>query len=169
MNRILYSLCSGIFGLFFILIGLVGLILPWCAAMQRTFTRFIMEEGVVLSLFGSAFLLIGAAMLLYVILHARRRTYYIRGDALAIAVDEALFQRYLSLYGKELFPDKEIPWRLELRRGAVYIAVELPFLPLEAQKPFLEKLKTDLQALFADKIGYCGELRLYATFLPQEA
>lgn len=164
MNQFIYSIITFIIGIFFVLVGLVCLILPWFPAMQQTLIQFILEDVLAFSLFGAVLVLVGVALILYLVFNARRRYYYVRTEALSIAVDETLFRQYIAQYCKKLFPEKEIPYRMQLKRGKLYISFDFPPYPLEEQKPFLEKIKNELQALFLEKLGYRDQLYLYAAF-----
>jgi hypothetical protein len=167
-NRFVYSSVTLIIGLFFVLLGSVGILLPWAEKIQHALVRFIQEDTFALSLFGSALIVVGAALLLYVILSGRRHSYYLRSGAKAVALDETVFQQFLGHYWKERFAEREIPCRILLKRGKVCISADFPFLSKEQQRPFLESLKNDLQAVLADQLGYRDQFELYATFQKEE-
>lgn len=166
MKNFFYSLISLFIALFFILIGIVGIMIPWSEVTRTTLIQFINEDALAISLFGFAFIVIGLAIVVNILLSTRRRYYLIRANDTSIAVDEAIIEQYLHAYWNQLFPGRDIPCRLALKDNKINITVDLPYLPVAEQKKLLERIKEDLRNTFADMLGYRDEFNVSVSFQP---
>ena len=110
------------------------------------------------------FALIGLSIVIYSVLSTRHRSVMIRTGTLAVAVDEAVVRQYLELYWQEQFPETHITCRIKLKKHALQISADLPSLPPEEQRIFLEKVKNDFRELFGVLIGYPHEVHFIANF-----
>lgn len=164
MNRFFYSMISFVIALFFILLGVIGIIISWSTEIRADFVQFILNNSLLLSSFGFAACFIGLAIAINVLINSKRKYYHIRSDNNAIIVDEAVIQQYLNAYWKELFPDSDIPSRLTLKNNKIHIIVDFPYLPIGQQQLILERIKQDLRSKFADLLGYHNEFYLSSTF-----
>lgn len=164
MSNLFYSLISFVIALFFMLIGIVGILIPWSINIRTLLTQFIFEDALAISLFGFTFFVIGLAIVTYVLLNAKRHHYKISSEKGSTTVDDAVIQEYLSSYWKQLFPKNDIPCHLILKENKIHIAVDLPYLPIQEQKPLLEKIRKDLIGIFAKVLGYKDEFFLSASF-----
>lgn len=164
MNHFFYSLISFIVALFFILLGIIAVIVSWSQAMLENMVEIISDNSLMLSLFGIGAIIIGLAIAANIIINAKRKYYRIRSGDHSILVDETVIQQYLNAYWKEIFPDNDIPSRLALKGNKIYISVDFPHVPLGQQPLVLEKIKQDLRSKFADLIGYHNEFYLSSTF-----
>jgi hypothetical protein len=164
MNNLFYSLITFVIAIFFIMLGMVSMMIPWFSGVRTDLIQFILEDSLTISLFGLGFLIIGLAIATNVILSMKRRHYYIRSDNRTVSVDETIIEEYLNSYWKQLFPDREIPCHLVLKKNVIYIHTDLPHLPNSQQKLLLDRIKTDLRNMFAKFLGYHREFHLYASF-----
>lgn len=164
MYYLFYSLISFIIALFFILIGIVSIMIPWSAGVRSDLIRFILEDSLTISLFGFAFVVIGLAIVINILLNSRRSYYHVKSGQSAITVDEAVIQQYLSLYWKQLFPQSEIPFKLNIKKNRIYLSADLPYQPIEEQRPLLERIRHDLRKLFSSHLGYDSEFSLSISF-----
>lgn len=164
MNHLFYSFINILNAFFFMLIGIVGILIPWSIHVRTLLTRFIFEDYLAISLFGFVFFIIGVAMLINLLLNMKRRHYKIHSLKGTLTIDEAVIQEYLKTYWKQLFPDRDIPCHLQLKQNQIHIAVELPYLPLQKQKALLEGIRKDLTDIFAKILGYREEFFLLASF-----
>jgi hypothetical protein len=146
------------------LIGLVGILIPWSINVRTLLTRFIFEDSIAISLFGFSFFIIGLAMFVHIMLNMQRRHYRISSLKGPATVDETLIQGYLNTYWKQLFPENDIPCHLQLKHNKIHIAVDLPYCPIQEQKPLLERIRKDLIGIFAKVLGYKEEFFLSASF-----
>lgn len=167
MRHFFYSLISFIVGLFFILLGVVGILVPWSPEVRSHLVRFIQEDSVFIFLFGLGLLIIGLAIATFVILSTRKRYYEIRSGENLVKIDEALFQDYLNIYWKQLFPKYEIPNRVALKKNKIYVTADLPYIPDSQQKALIERIERDLNDIFTRIIGYSHEYVISISF--QEA
>lgn len=167
MSKLFYSLISFVIALFFILIGIVGVMIPWSINVKTLLTKFIFEDSLAISLFGFAFFLIGLAMIADFFLSLRRRHYTISSLKATTTVDEVVIKGYLDTYLKQLFPKNEIPCQLTMKENKIHISVDLPYLPIQEQKPLLERIRKELIGLFAQILGYRDEFFLSASFQNQ--
>ncbi|MEI8365295.1 MAG: hypothetical protein WCF65_02655 [Parachlamydiaceae bacterium] len=164
MRNFFYYLISFILSVFFMAVGAIALILPWSTTTQEALIHLILKDSVALSLFGCALVVIGLSVIINIGLNTRRRHYYIRSGSNAILVNEAVIQRYLEVYWKQLFPENDIPFTFLLKKNKIHISVDLPYLPMEEQKELLERIRKDLRATFAKVLDYREEFYIAATF-----
>lgn len=164
MNNLFYSLISFIIALFFILLGIIGVMVPWSPGVRTDLVQFILDDSLAISLFGFTSIVVGLAIAINILLNTRRQYYHIRSDSNAIAVDETVIQQYLNTYWKQLFPNNDIPNRLTLKNNKIHITVDFPHLPLSQQQVLLERIKNDLSQTFANMLGYHSEFYLSASF-----
>jgi len=162
-----YSLISFFIALFFMLIGIVGVMIPWSINVKTLLTQFIFEDSLAISLFGFAFFLIGIAMIIDFLINAQRRHYTISSLKATTTVDEQVIKGYLNTYWKQLFPNSEIPCQLIMKENKIHISVDLPYLPIQVQKPLLERIRKELIGLFSQILGYKEEFFLSASFQKQ--
>ncbi len=164
MNNFFHSLVVFIAALFFIMLGLVGIMIPWFPGMRMEIIEFILEYPLAILLFGIALVMAGFGIVFYILFHSRRRYYYIYSGSNTAAVDEAVIKQYLDIYWKQLFPDQDIPNRFTLKDNKIHIAVDLPFLPPQQQQLLLERIKLDLRNTFSKLLGYRNGFSLSASF-----
>lgn len=164
MSNFFYSLISFIVAVFFIMLGVIGVIIPWSPGVRTDLIQFILDDSLAISLFGFASIIIGLAIVTNILLNTKRRYYRIRSDKNSIEVDETVIQQYLQAYWKQLFPDSDIPSRLSLKNNKIHIIVDLPPIPYGQQQLLIERIKTDLRSTFAKMLGYHHEFYLSASF-----
>lgn len=168
-GKLLYSLFNALIALFFILIGIGCLFLPWVPSIRTHIILFIMENTLSISLFGSIFLAIGASLLTTIVLSTRHRYYRLRSGRAAVSVDETLIQQYLDRYLERLFPKYEIPNRVLLKNNSIHILADFPYLPLEEQKPLLRRVENELASEFSRILGFRQDFYLSVSFRDREA
>jgi len=164
LDRLLYLAISCVIGIFFLIVGVFGIILPWSHVLQTLTIQFIQEKTLILSLFGLGLALIGLSMIAYALLHTRHRYVDIRTGGYAVTLDENVVRSYLEKYWEERFPESHIPFDITFKKRAIQIVVTLPPLPLQEQKPFLEQVKQDFNELFGRTLGYPYDVHLMARF-----
>ena len=164
MSNFFYSLISLIISLFFILVGIVAIMIPWSEDTRTSLIQFILEDSLAISLFGFTIMVIGLAIAINILLGTRRRYYHITSHEAPADVDEAIVQQYLTSYWKQLFPGSDIPCRLTIKNNKFHISVDFPYLPLDEQKELLERIKRELRITFAKVLGYHEDFHLSATF-----
>lgn len=125
---------------------------------------FLAGNSLLLLLFGLAFLVIGAALALHILLSSRVKYVTLRSGQNAVLISKEVLESYLASYWKELFPNREIPCRLVIKKRKIEVIADLPYMPLEEQKVVLEKIDSDLNGLFRDILGYRDELDLSVSF-----
>lgn len=164
MNYFLYSLITLFIALFFILLGFIGVIIPWSHNMQSLAVALILENSALIFIFGFSFLCIGIATAVNILLNARRKYYHFKVSGQTVSVDSALIQNYLQTYLKDLFPDAEIPYHLDLKKNNIHITIDLPYIEPENQAALLERIRTELRELFSSFLGYRQQFHLSASF-----
>lgn len=164
MINFLYSLIQFVIALFFILVGIVGMMIPWSSAVRTKLVQFIQNDALAISLFSFAFLIIGTALATYIIMNSKRRYYHIRSDKYTVKVNEAIIEQYVSSYWKQLFPNRDIPSHIVLKKNKIQITADLPYLPMDQQQNLLERIKADLETLFKQQLGAKSEFNLFASF-----
>ncbi len=167
MRHVLYSLISLAVAFFCLMLGAISCLVLWSPKVRTDLVQFILEDSLIIFLFGFCFFLIGATILLQVFFHMQKRHYSIRSKNNSIYISEEIFQEYLNSYWKQLFPKNEIPNEIALKKNKVHISAELPFMPIHQQKAILQRIENDLSELFNRLIGYRKEYVLSISFLPQ--
>lgn len=164
MGHFFYFLISFIIALFFITIGIIGMMIPWSIDVRTVLTRFIFEDSLAISLFAFSFLVIGSAIVLNVLLGLRHRYYKIDSKNVLVSVDESIVLEYLNTYWKQLFPKHEIPCHLTIKENKFHISVDFPYLPIKEQKPLLERVEKDLSSILAKVLGYSEGILFISLF-----
>lgn len=164
IGRFFYLITSYILGAFFFVSGIVGIILPWSPHLKQAIAQFILENTLVLSLFGLGFALIGLSIVIYALLSSRRRYTQIRTGAFSLVLDQNVIQNYLEAYWLENFPESHVSFNLAIKKNSIQIVADLPYVPEADQKIFLEKVRNDFSELFGRIIGYPNEVHLIASF-----
>jgi len=165
INHLLFSLFSLISAIFFLLLGIFAVMVPWVPALKVSIIRFLQENSIVISLFGFAFLIVGTAIVINIILGTKRRYYHVKSGQNAVSVDENLIKGYLETYFHDLFPGQEIPSHLVIKQNKIHVMADLPTIPMEEQKDILEKIEKDLGEVFTTVLGYRNEFYLNISFL----
>lgn len=168
MRNILYSLISLAVALFFIVLGVLSMLLLFSPYVRNSLVQFILENSVMLFLFGFSFLVIGIAIVAHVIIGAQKKHYYIKSNNHSIYISEDVFQEYLDNYWKQLFPNQDVPNQVELKKDKIHITAELPFVPIPEQKKIITRIERDLSELFNRLIGYRKEYILSLSFQPEQ-
>lgn len=164
MRHFFYSIATFLIALFFILIGIGCLTIPWSGEVRYFLVRLLLEHNILISVFGFALILVGTGMASYLFLNMRRRPIVIRCGNHMTTIESDLINQYLSHYWKEMFPGTEISSLLTRKHGMLAIDVDLPQIPLEKQKELLTKIEQDLRHLFTTKIGYDSDFYITASF-----
>ena len=167
MYNFFYSLIYFIIAIFFILLGIVGVMIPWSDTIRSELVQFIQRDALVISLFGFAFVIVGFAIAVNIIINARRSYYLLKSGDNAVMVDEQIIQQYLTVYWKQLFPNYDTPCRLRIKKNRLHLTIELPYLPTTEQPVLLERIKQELRDLFASSLGYHDEFQISASFQPE--
>lgn len=164
LNRFFYLAISFIIGSFFFIFGAFSIVLPWSSFLQTATTQFILENTLILSLFGLGFTLIGLSIVIYTLLKTRHRYIHIRTGKLSVILDENVIHQYLEAYWQKHFPKSHVPFNLSFKKQSLQIIANLPFLSLSEQKVFLEQVKQDFNDLFGHVLGYPYDVHLIASF-----
>lgn len=162
--NIFYYFISFVLAAFLLLLGVIAIIFPWSAAIRTDLVTLILENSLAISLFGFGFLIIGVFMLISLWLSLKKKYYYIRVDSQAIAVDESIIQYYLEEYWKQLYPAREIPSRLIVKRNKIKIIADLPYAPPEERKASIARIQNDLRDLLQRILGYSHNFVISLSF-----
>lgn len=155
---------SFLLGVFFFLIGLFSIILPWSSFLQQAATDLIVNHTLILSLFGIGLALMGISIAVYAILNISRRYAYIKIGERSVSLDETLIKQYLQDYWTKKLPNVQVPFYLSIRKNSIQIVADLPPMAEEVQDSFLEKIQNDFSDLFDKRLGYPNEVHLVAHF-----
>lgn len=164
MSHLIHSLISLIVALFLLLIGVVGILIPWSVGVRHALAQFIFEDSLAISLFGFTFFVVGLAIAINILLSSRKRYYRISSKNSSTTVEEGVIEEYVTSYWQKLFPEHEIPYQLSLKNNKIHITVDFPYLPIQEQRPLLEKIRKDLLQIFVRVLGYQDEFFLSASF-----
>lgn len=169
IGRFFYLASSFIIGSFFFIFGAFSIILPWSLYLRTVTTQFILENTLILSLFGLGFALIGISIVIYTLLKTRHHYVQIRTGELSVTLDENIIHQYLETYWQKHFPKSHVPFNLSLKKHSLQIVADLPPLPFLEQKAFLEQVKQDFSDLFGRILGYPYDIHLIANFQTSES
>lgn len=165
MIHFLYSFVVFIVALFFILLGLFGIMIQASHQIRSEVISFILEDSFLLSLFGIASILIGVAIVFHLAAGFRKRYIKIKSkNQQAFYLDENIFQDCMKGYWKQLFPSQDIPNHVVLKKNKVFITADLPFVPAAEQKALLTRIDNDLKDLFSRFLGYRQEYVISISF-----
>src|SRR5262245_47693607 len=114
MRNVFYSLLSLIVALFFILLGIIGILLPWSTTVRDDLIQFLINDSLAISLFCFVLMMIGLGIVIHIAMSARHSYYYIKSKGNPTWVDENIIQDYLETYWKQLFPKAHVINRLML-------------------------------------------------------
>jgi hypothetical protein len=153
-------------GAFFFILGILGIVLPWAPKLRQSTAQFFLDNTLILSLFGLGLLLIGLSIIIYALLNTRKRYLFIRTGKQSVAINKMILQQYLEAYWQQNFPSHQVCFEVNIKKEAIQIIAELPFIPTSEQKDFLEQVKQDLGTLFGQTLGYEKDVHLFASFAP---
>jgi hypothetical protein len=166
MNHFLYSSITLCMALFFALLGLIGVLLPWSEAFRGLAVKLILDYTLLMFLFGLSCLCIAFATAFNIIINMKRRYYHFKVAGGNVSVDSELLQNYLHTYLKELFPQSEIPYQLALKKNKIHITLDLPYIEPSKQSELLKRIQTELKQLLTSFMGYHHHFHLAASFQP---
>lgn len=160
----LYYLVSFVLTIFFLMVGLIGIILPWSPTIRTGLVELILQDSLAISLFGFAFLIIGLGFSVSLYLNAKRKNYYLKLNDTYIVVNEAIIRHYLHDYFSQRFPNHSIPSRFVIKSNKIKIAADLPFVPKEEQPLMVSTIRQDLYEIFNKVLGYPHQCILNLSF-----
>jgi hypothetical protein len=164
MQTIFSSIITFAIGLFFALIGLVTLLTAWFPAIRDSLFHFVSHYGILLSILGGGFLFVGISIIVYALLFAKRRYFYIRSGSRAVSISEDVAKEYITKYFQKLFGKIEVPCNLAVKRGKLLFSANLPFIPEDEQHPLTQKINSELSDLLSYKLGYKADYNLSISF-----
>lgn len=159
---------TAILALFFLILGILGMLLPWSPTIRAEIVDFLLANTFTLSLFGFLFFIMGLGVLIQLLLGLRRHYFTSRLKAVDFDVSEKVIRDYLSVYFRDLFPFSEVPCQILLKKKKAKIIADLPPVPKGEQGAMVKKIEHDLADIFRDLIGYPHELLLSISFQPQK-
>ena len=164
MLNFFYSLISFFVAIFFILLGVISVMIPWFSTVRTDVIQFILEDFIAISFFGFSFLAIGIGIVFNILIGLRRNYYHFKVGSNSVAIDESILQKYLNTYWQDLFPGNDIPNRLILKKNKIHVIADLPYMTRHQQEVVLERIKTDLRDIFGRLLGYHHQFHLSASF-----
>lgn len=164
MHNFLHSFISFWVAIFFILLGVIGILFPWIPSIRTEVITILLEYSIAIFLFGLCFLTIGFAAFINILFSVNKHYYRFKIGTNPVEVDENLIQSYLNSYWNELFPNQTIPNRLILNKNRIHIIADLPYMQRQQQEVMLERIKHDLQKLLEDLLGYRYQFHFSASF-----
>lgn len=164
IGRFFFLFFSLLFSVFFLLVGTIGVMIPWSPWIRSEIVQFVLEDSLFFPVFGASLILVGLSFLIYTFFSLKKRYIIVKSGTHSIKVDENVIQNYLETYWQEQFPHSLIPAELKIKKGIIQITADFPFLPQSEQREFLEKIKNDFQYIFHKLLGCTQEIRLIASF-----
>lgn len=136
----------------------------WFPAIRLGIYNFISNYGTLLSIFGTGFLFVGISIIVYALVFAGRRYFYIRSGPREVAISEEIAKDYVSKYFQKLFTQKDLPCNLTVKRGKILISANLPYMPEDEQYALTQKINSDLSDILSYKLGYKAQYHLSISF-----
>lgn len=167
LYNLLYYTISSLIALFFILLGIICIMLPWSPSVRTNIVDFFLENTIAISLFGVGFFVIGLTMLINFYLSSKRRYYHLKVGERSVAVDEIVIRQYLQSYWEQVFPNQEVPTRLSLRKNKIKVYADLPYVPKEERPTVCERIQNELHEIFSKTLGYTQKFLLSISFQPE--
>jgi hypothetical protein len=153
-----------IMGLFFVVLGTIGMLALWFPEIRSILIVFILRNALFISIFSLALFAIGIAIVISVIQSTRHRYYKIQAGRNLATVDESLIEGYINSYWRDFFPKLTIPSRVTLKNNKIFITADLPHFPSEEQKNLIEKIDRDVSNILSKIFGYNREFSLEISF-----
>lgn len=167
MTHFFYSLITFLIAIFFILLGIIGILIPWSSNVRAEVISIISEHSIAISLFGLIFIAIGIAVVVNILLVSKTSYYQFTVGKNHVYVDETVIQSYLREYWKELFAAQEIPNRITLKGNQINVVADLPYVEPEQQTKLINKIQQELTELFGEILGYRQQFHLSVSFQPE--
>jgi hypothetical protein len=162
--RTLYGI---ILALFFIVLGIIGVILPWSVAIRTELVDFLLSNTFMLTLLGLLFLFVGAGVI-FQMLHGMKRRYITLKELQPhTIISEEVIRDYLKIYFDDLFPKTPVPCRIALKRKKAKVLADLPYVAEKDQEALTRKIEKDLSDIFRELIGWRHDLFLAISFAPK--
>ncbi len=164
MRNFLYFSISFVTALFFVMLGVIGLMIPWSSKVRGDIVQFILEDSFLIFLFGFGLVLIGIAIVVYVVISMKRQYFVIKSKNYSVIVNESVIQDYLETYWKELFPENDVPNQVVFVKNKIHITADLPYISFENQESLLKRIENDLAEIFLRLLGYREEYLISISF-----
>lgn len=164
MNNIIYYITNVTVALFFIMFGVLCMLIPLLSPLRTLFVETVQERSVIIFLVGIIFSLLGMAYASYILINAKKRTYHIRKGKHLIDIDQKVIDTYIVNYLTHCFPNMDISHELIIKKKKIMISADLPYVPESEQPTLTEKIYEDISDILSEKIGYRGELYLSVSF-----
>jgi hypothetical protein len=156
----LYSL-----GLSLAILGACGIAVSQSPFLRSAAAALLADHPWALLLLCCALLATGAALAWRTQSGATSRDYYrLHVSGNPVTVDKKAIDTHLSLYWRQLFPNKTITHQLIIAKNCLDITVDLPDIDRELQAPCLERIQADLRRQLSKFIGYQGDFTLTVSF-----
>lgn len=168
IGKLIHFFITALLAVFFILGGVTCLLTPWSSAIRTHIILFIIENNALISSFGLLFIILGITLLINVIISSQHRYYSIKSAKNTVQVDENVIQQLIDSYLMEIFPNKDVPSTIALNNNTLHITVNFPYFPIPEQKPFLERVETDIAKTLMNILSHREEFYLSASFREKE-
>lgn len=163
-SRFLTLIFAAIASIFFLLFGLLILVLPWSNTVLDLALSSIQEYRWFLTFFGISLLLVGIALIGQIYLASQRKYLTIKTGENPVYASDAVVRDSLQAYWENLFPEQEIPCRVDIKKNRIFLYVDLPYYPKEKRPELLKKVEAELAVLLRDLFAYSKSLNLKISF-----
>ena len=162
-NRFFTSTIHFFSGVFFVLFGLLTLMIPSTPSYRAMMISLLAEGWLPLTIMGILFIALG--IILLQLITVRRRSYYqLRSGEQAVTISESLIEESLKHYWTNRFDDKEVFCDLAITKKGLHITLDFPHVELRDQKDFIKRAENDVKVILDKTIGYQGPFHLSASF-----
>lgn len=166
--RLIYSFITFVIALFFILLGIMTLLLPWSLSTREMVINFIEFNTWPWNFFGLGFLVIGLALIAHIWFSSRFRYYTVHIGPYSTSLSENVVDDYLRSYWQRLYPHTDIPYQFSFKKNKIQISVDLPYSPKDRQKEQIQQIEEDLSEMMRNFLGYRQNIELSISFEKQK-
>ena len=163
LNLFLSSL-SLLFILFLALTGVILLLLANSSEFKGLFLALVHESSSLFTLSGSLLIVLSVCLAMSLSGLTSKKYLEIKMGKNRISIDEHLVEQLLQGFWQSLYPEKDIPQQVLVKKNKIEVIVALPATAEEKQQNLLAKIETHISHLFEDKLGYTDEFILLVNF-----
>lgn len=163
-NRFLTLFFASIAALFFLLLGILALLLPWSNSVVEITLSSMREYRWIFTLFGASLVLVGIALIGQIYLASQKKYLTIKTGDNPVFASDSVVRDSLHAYWENLFPEQEIPCRVDIKKNRIFLYVDLPYYPQDKRADFLKKVERELSILLKELFAYTKSLHLKISF-----
>lgn len=164
MQNVFTTILMFMLGLFIAIAGFLTMLLPLIERMRDALVYLLTEKPFAVAFIGLPIFLIGGAIIMYLLINAQKRYFYIRGGKESLQVSISIVSAYVTEYLKSLFGLKDLACDVHCRNEKLTIHASLPYVPEDEQGAISQRINSDIEEILLNKIGYMRQFNLSLSF-----